>query len=141
MNFETLVNLVIAIAVVQIGWLVWFTISITEMRRSLRTLSHHAITREFRIERVDQEQFRLLNAPTPTMCGGCSRVPDDWVSEKEQVVRAVAYLRRHGIPARLCLECAEKEHRDVLREWDREAEEAAVAKLLAESGIGKRDDS
>lgn len=141
MTFETLGNLVIAIAVVQVAWLIWFTISIAEMRRSLRTLSHHSTAREFRIERLNQEQFRLLNAPTPTKCGGCNYALGDLASEQEQRARAVAYVRRHGVPARLCIECTEKEHRDALREWDRETEEAAVTKLLAESGIGKRGDS
>lgn len=129
MTIETLGVIVALVVVVQIIWIIWFTEAIADMRRFLRDIRHNSNATAFYIERLEGGEFAALNRSRKTRCGECgaSAFFDDR--------RPVVYVRRHGVPAHLCLECTEKEHRAALRPWDRDRETAAVADLCEEAGI------
>ena len=132
MTLETLGTIVVLAVVVQIIWIIWFTTAIAEMRRSLRDLRHNSNATAFHIERLESADFAVLNSRRESCksCGECEASAFD-LSQR----RPVAYVRRHGVPAHLCLQCAEKEHRTALRPWDRDRETAAVADLCKEADI------
>lgn len=129
MMLETLLAILIFAAILNIAWFIWLTIAIKDIRMSLRQIRFNSNASMFRIDRMSSDEFTAKNEGWGTSCGICEL--------SAGAGRPVAYVRRHGEPIRICLECAEKEHRDALREWDREAEEAAVEKLCAEAGVRK----
>lgn len=132
---ERLQIILIVAAVVQTIWIIWFTTAIASMRRSLQDIRHNSNATAFKIERLDRGEFSTANDPKAFLkaCGACG---NSAVSAWEP--RPVAYLRHHGGPTYLCLDCAEKEHRTALRPWDSEKEKAAVAELRAEAGISTK---
>lgn len=126
MTIETLGMVVVLAVVVQIVWIIWFTQAVAEMRRCLRDLRHNSNATAFFIKRLDRHDFAVANARERfKSCGDCGA--------NALGIAPVAYIRRHGVPAHLCIECAEKEHRTALRQWDNEKEKAAVAELRAEA--------
>ena len=132
MTLEVLGTIVVLAVVVQIIWIIWFTTAIAEMQRSLRDIRHNSNATAFHIERLESGEFAAVNSPLQTYrsCGVCGARAAD-----ELKPRPVAYVRRHGVPAHLCIQCAEKEHRAALRPWDRDSETAAVDELCDEAGI------
>lgn len=141
MSLDNLMTIVIVAIVAQAIWIIWFTTAISDMQKSLRELRHNSNLAAFDIERLDRGEFAALNRPmavTPggpmavTLCGGCGRGP------YTKPARPVAYLRRHGAPVHLCLDCAGKEYRNARRPWDHDRESAAVAELAAAASDSER---
>ena len=132
MTLETLGVIVVLIAVGQIIWIIWFTTAIADMQRSLRDIRHNSNATAFHIERLESSEFAALNSHRES-CRSCGECEASAFGVFE--CRPVAYVRRHGVPIHLCLQCAEKEHRTALRPWDRERETAAVADLCEEAGV------
>ena len=130
---ERLHTILIVAAVVQTIWIIWFTTAIASMRRSLQDIRHNSNATAFQIERLDRGEFAAINdRGRPARCGECR------TNTTDEHPRPVAYVRRHGIPAHLCLDCVDREHRVALRPWNREKEIAAVAELTAEAGISTK---
>lgn len=141
MTLDNLMTIVIVAIVAQAIWIIWFTTAIASMQRSLQEIRHNSNATAFKIERLDSHEFAALNRTmaatrngllAATCCGRCGR------DRYSKPAKPVAYLRRHGVPVRLCIDCAEKEHRAALRPWDSEEERAAVAELTAEAEIDKK---